>query len=247
MAKKLEFFLYRKAWKVCGVTKGIVEAIAKSGAVDKGKVLFLPNGVNLDAFRPLPPDIKLGSQWGTVGKKTFVYAGTHGFAQGLDVILKAAELLSDRDDIGFLMIGDGPERDRLLRIKAERKLENILFVRPCPVETMARVFSLATASIVPLRKLELFRGARPSKLYPSLACGKPVIYSGEGEAAELLEGAGCGLVVEPENPEALAQAVEQMADDRGSTEAMGRRGRGLVEREFSWSQIVDRWQRDLWT
>jgi colanic acid biosynthesis glycosyl transferase WcaI len=233
MAKGLERFSYRHAAAVCAVTEGIRDEIAKtSGAA---RVLLLPNGVDVKMFRRVD-----GSE-GPVAM--FVFAGTHGYAQGLDVVVEAARSLSSRPDIRFLFVGDGPEKNRLVELA--RDMPSIEFRDAVPVREMPRIFSSARASIVPLRKLELFKGARPSKVLPSLACETPVIYSGEGETAALLEREGCGLAVEPECPEKLAEAVERLADDPALGRAMGRRGRALVEREYSWEHITDRWLHEL--
>src|SRR5262249_37032547 len=141
------------------------------------------------------------------GETAFLYAGTHGYAQGLGGILDAAELLRDRPDIVFLLVGGGPEKGRLRRLAEEGCLARGRFPDPPPPPAMPAVFSEARASIVPLLDRPLFRGARPSKIFPSLACATPVIYSGVGEAAELIESSGAGLVVPPERPAELAAAV----------------------------------------
>jgi glycosyltransferase involved in cell wall biosynthesis len=82
---------------------------------------------------------------------------------------------------------------------------------------------------------------RPSKLFPALSCGVPVIFSGCGEAAELIEHNECGLAVPPEDSAALAQAMMKLADDPALRQQMGKNGRLLAEREYSWSGIVQRW------
>ena len=110
---------------------------------------------------------------------------------------------------------------------------------------MPEIFSAARASIVPLRKLELFKGARPSKILPSLACETPVIYAGEGETAELIETNQCGLVVPPECPEKLAEAVVRLADDPALARRMGVQGRRLVAEKYSWETIVGRWLTEM--
>ena len=89
------------------------------------------------------------------------------------------------------------------------------------------------------------KNMRLSKVFPSLSCGVPVIYSGYGEAAELLEANKCGVVVEPEEPALLAQAILSLASDEGMRGEMGRKGVALVEKEYSWSSIVERWLKEI--
>jgi len=86
---------------------------------------------------------------------------------------------------------------------------------------------------------------RLSKIFPSLSCGVPVIYSGFGEAADLIGATKCGMVVEPENPTLLAQAVKTLASQPETRSDLGRSGRTLVEREYSWSAIVQHWLSEI--
>jgi colanic acid biosynthesis glycosyl transferase WcaI len=240
LAKRLELFLYQSAYRVAGVTHGICDTIAE--CVGPAKVMFLPNGVDTALFRPCN-----GTSSGLLrpGEIGFVYAGTHGYAQGLNVILDAAELLIDMPEVVFLLVGDGPEKAALREAARARGLPNVRFVDPRPSSAMPVVFSEARASIVPLLNRPLFRSARPSKIFPSLACGTPVIYAGEGEAAELIEGGEVGLVVPPECPADLAEAVRRMAVDKALAAKMGAAGRRLVERDYGWAAIAERWLAEL--
>jgi len=142
------------------------------------------------------------------------------------------------------MIGDGPERARLKQLSADRGLTNVIFGQS-PYEEMDQLYSIAYASVATLRKIEVAKSMRLSKVFPSLSCAVPVIYAGVGEAAELLEAHKCGVVVAPEEPALLAQAIASLASDQSLRHAMGWAGRALVEREYSWSTIVGRWLAEL--
>jgi glycosyltransferase involved in cell wall biosynthesis len=93
--------------------------------------------------------------------------------------------------------------------------------------------------------MEIATKMRLSKAIPPLACGVPLLYAGWGETAEIVDRESVGLTVEPENPAALAGAVERLADAPDLREALGHRGRALAEREFSWSYIVADWMRQI--
>jgi glycosyltransferase involved in cell wall biosynthesis len=93
--------------------------------------------------------------------------------------------------------------------------------------------------------LDLFKGARPSKILPSLACKTPVIYAGEGETAALIDDRACGISVPPECPEKLADAVVKLADDESLAWKMGKRGREFVSAEYSWEGIIGRWLDEM--
>jgi putative colanic acid biosynthesis glycosyltransferase WcaI len=238
MAEALERFCYRHARRVCAVTEGIRDVIAKVPGT--APVLLLPNGVDVETFRHMDDAEPEGFD---PGMATFMFAGTHGYAQGLDVIAGAARSLVTRRDIDFVFIGDGPDKERLRGLAKD--LPNVRFLDPVPVSSMPPYFSASRASIVPLRKLDLFKSARPSKILPSLACETPVIYSGEGETAELITERECGISVPPECPEKLAEAVTRLADDAALARTLGKHGRELVSAEYSWEAIIGRWLAEM--
>ncbi len=210
----------------------------KKKGVVRSKVCFLPNGVDVTLFVPQLPDKDRVCQLGLEGKYIFAYTGTHGYAQGLDVIIDAAYKLCHRSDIAFLFVGEGPEKQRLQNMVQKMKPQNVVFIDAQPAEMMPQILALATACLVPLRDLPLFRDARPSKMFPPLGCARPVIYSGAGEAANLIEQAECGIVTPPENGQALAEAVIYMIEHPDEVVEMGQRGRALVEREYGKRKLL---------
>ncbi len=125
----------------------------------------------------------------------FAYVGTHAYYHGLGVLIEAARLLHDHPEICFLLIGDGPERPRLRQRCRELELTNVIFGESA-YDEMDQLYSIIYSSIATLRNIDVAKGMRLSKVFPSLSCGVPVIYSGVGEAADLIELNQCGLVVE---------------------------------------------------
>lgn len=241
----LEKFLYQRAWLICGTTRGIVRRLIEDKGVQPIKTLHLPNGADLELLAPLEKDEKLAAELELkIDAKVFIFAGTHGYAQRLDSVLEAASLV-ERSDIHFLFVGEGPDKARLQRLALERGLMNVTFAPAQPLSRIPSFFSLATASIVPLMKTDLFLDALPSKLIVSLACGVAPIYSGEGEAAQLLRAEQCGLVVSPEDPIALKRAIEDLADDPVKCRTLSRNARSLAEREFAWKMVVEKWLNSL--
>jgi glycosyltransferase involved in cell wall biosynthesis len=239
-SERLESFIYRRAWKVIAVTEGIKEALIEKG-LPREKVTFLPNGADLDIFTPKKRREELVDALGLNGKKVFVYTGNFGYAQGAECILQAALYLQNEENIHFLLVGDGPDKPKLLRFASEKNLKNVQFIEAQPFDVISDYYALSVASIVPLRKRELFKGARPSKVFTSLACQKPVIYCGEGETARLIEEVGCGIVVEPENSEKLKEAVLELSKNLKLAEEMGRRGRNFVEKNYTWKFLISQW------
>lgn len=240
VAERLEAWIYNRSNFINATTAGIKHDLLNKKKLAPSKVLFLPNGVDTKLFAPREPDQALRQELQIPGQQVFLYAGTHGVAQGLETILDAAALLQG-EDIIFLFVGNGPTKPNLIRKKAAESLDNVLFAGIQPVEAMPRYFSIATASIVPLVKNELFKGARPSKIFSSLAAGIPVIYCGAGESAELLTSRNAGIVVDPQDPAALAAAILRLSKDEQLQRQLATAGRTLAEEQFDWDAIVGRW------
>ena len=240
MATKLELFLYKKSWKIATATEGIQDYMIKKGKKESD-VFLLPNGVNTETFKPLPPNQELIQEIGLEGKKVFTYAGTMGYAQGLDSILEAAALLKDKEpNAHFLFVGDGQEKEKLVKMKEDLNLTNVTFYGSVPVSRMPDIFSVSDYSIVSLRNIELFQGARPSKIFPAISTGTPVLYCGSGESANILLDHNCGRIAPPEDPEGIANGVvDLMSRNDEEYQVMSTNGRELAEKEYSWKSIVD--------
>ena len=240
--ERLERFLYRTAYRITAQTDGIRSYIGAIAGASKMMVLY--NGVDTSEFRPRAD---ASVPWVEPHKIPFLFAGTLGYAHCWDVILDAAELLRSRSDIVFLLVGDGPEKARIVEQARNRNLENIRFVERRPVSEMPVLFASCRATVIPLRKGELLKTTRPSKVFPALACESPVILGGEGETAQLLLENRCGIVVPPEDARAFAKAVELLADQPEEALELGRRGRALVVREYGWETLVQAWLNELRT
>ncbi len=243
-ARAMERILMRRALSVTTVTHAFIEHFVQNRGIPRTRISFLPNGADIETLRPLPHDDGYARTLGTNGRKVFTYAGTHAHYQGLEVIVAAAKLLRDRKDIVLLMVGKGPVRDQLIQSATEENLDNILF-RDSPFEDMHRLMSITYGSLVVLKNIPASTKMRLSKAIPPLACGVPIIYAGLGESAEIVRRECCGVVVEPERPDRLAQAIRELADHPERRNEMGQRGRSLAEREFSWRFLVRDWLRQL--
>jgi glycosyltransferase involved in cell wall biosynthesis len=243
LAFRLENFFLSHAWKISTVTHQFIEHFKKRGFPGE-KTTFLPNGADTEFLRPQKPSQLLIDRWGVQDKKVFLYVGTHAYYHGLDTLIEAANLLRETSDIVIIMVGNGPERDRLKRLCTGKQLKNVIFATS-PYEEMDQLYSIAYASIATLRNLDVAKGMRLSKVFPSLSCGVPVIYSGVGEAAELIAQNKCGIVVAPESPELLAKAISDLASAPDWKSELGQNGLRLVQAQYSWSSIVQRWLAEI--
>jgi len=240
----LERFAYRKARFVNAVTQGIRTRLIEAKGLAPAKVVFLPNGVDTEFYRPLPQDESLKEQLGLSGKRIVLYAGTHGYAHGLEHVLESASMLRHAD-VHFLFVGHGSEKARLVRRAQELSLKNVTFLNPVPSNQIPRYCSIAECGLVPQRKLPLFEGNRPAKTFSIMACAKPVVFSGEGEGAHLVIQARAGLVVTPEDPVAICGAIREILGNRSLADELGQNGRKFVQANFTWSVLVREWLGQL--
>jgi glycosyltransferase involved in cell wall biosynthesis len=220
MAEALERRLYKSSAAVVAVTRPFCEHIDRvRGAPPQAVVI--PNGTLAQFFAHR--DGKARGRLGVEpGRYLVTFAGTHGIAQGLPSVLEAA---ARSDSIQFAFVGEGPVKKSLVRAARERGLENVTFHPQLPIDEISPILTASDALLVPLAANPTFAGFVPSKLFDFMAAGRPVILSARGEAARIVERSGGGVVVEPENPEALARAAEWLANHPDEANAIGERGR----------------------
>jgi glycosyltransferase involved in cell wall biosynthesis len=244
-AYRLENWIYRHSTVVTAVTEGIRNSLLKTKGVPPEKVLFMPNGVDTTLFHPTPPDEALKGKLGLTGKKIILYAGNHGYAGAVEQILYAAKSLRYEISVHFLLIGEGPEKQKLKELAAELGLTNITFHDQVPLAEMPAYVSLADLAVVTLRKSQVMAGARPAKAFVMMAGGKPIVLAAEGEAARLIQSSGAGVVVPPEDHESIANAIRTLLQHPNIAAEMGAAGRNFVVTNFQWSALVRNWIAQL--
>ncbi|GMV91415.1 MAG: glycosyltransferase WbuB [Candidatus Hydrogenedentota bacterium] len=228
----IEEFLYRRARCVVTVAQASKESIVSRGFPEE-KFAVIENGIREDLFAP-------GSKMNTVREEygwndTFVamYVGAHGVSQGLFTLLEAAERLRDRDDIHFVFIGDGADKPKMTAWAELHELTNVEFLPLQPKERMPGLYAAADACFVPLRKGEYFTINIPSKIFEIMACARPIILGATGQALRIVESAGSGIAVPPEDAAAYAEAVLKLRDDSSLGERLGASGRAYVLEHFT--------------
>ena len=238
LATILEEYLYEKAALITGQTKGITKNI--SGRFPNKKVHWLPNGVDLNFYNPN----NFSKEWRIQNKFNdddvlFFYGGIIGYAQGLEVIIYTAQELKNNSNVKFIILGSGPEKEKLLALKEKLKLENVFFMSPVSKAQMPSIISSIDCSIIPLKKLDLFLGAIPSKIFECLAMETPILLGVDGEAKGLFIDKGkSGLYFEPENAEDLKTGVLKLAENNALRKELGENGRIYVNNHFNRNQIA---------
>ncbi|HEX4643696.1 MAG TPA: glycosyltransferase family 4 protein [Candidatus Acidoferrales bacterium] len=244
-AYALERWIYRQSTMVTAVTQGIRDSLLNIKMIPADKVLFLPNGVDTSLFRPSAPDQGLKDRLGLAGKRVILYAGNHGYAGAVETVLYAAERLRQDPSYHFLLVGEGPEKRKLIELAANLGLQNVTFHPQVPLGAVPAFVSISELAVITLRKSQVMAGARPAKTFVMMAGGKPIVMAAEGEAARLMQSAGAGIVVPPEDHESLANAIRTLLTHPEIAAEMGASGRKYVELNFQWSSLVRNWIAQL--
>ena len=210
--ERLELFLYRRPAAVVAVTNAFRDNLIGRG-IDGTKISVTRNGVDLARFSPMPRDAGLAAELGLTDKFVVGYVGTHGMAHALGTMLETAAVMREDEDIRFVLLGDGAEKPALQARAAELGLTNMQFLDSVPRAEVPRYWSLLDASLIHLRKTDLFRTVIPSKLFECMAMGLPVLHGVEGESAEIVRETQVGEVFPSEDARMLEIAIRRLKDD----------------------------------
>ncbi|MGA8942255.1 MAG: glycosyltransferase family 4 protein [Thermoactinomyces sp.] len=227
----MESFLYKKADKIIVLTEHQRKFIASKG-IDPGKIELVPNGIVVGSWQPDPSKRAEFRRKMGVRDDQFVaiYTGAHGPANALQYVVKAGHYL--KPDEVIVLIGDGPEKEKLLQIKREEGLDHVHLLDPVPKAEIFDYTQAADCGIISLADNEIFRGARPNKLFDYMFVGLPIVTTVDGEVREIVEANKVGFFAGAENPEGLAQAVSQVHSlSAGELQAIRERGRKYIDRE----------------
>jgi colanic acid biosynthesis glycosyl transferase WcaI len=242
LASWLERFTYLRSQAVTVLSDDLRDNVAgKLGERRAGRVRVIPNFVDTEHITPAPRENGYRAEFGLTGKTVVMYAGNVGFSQSLDLVLDAAAALAHEPDLVFVINGGGAARADLER-KANRA-PNVRFVDMQPKDRLPEVLAAADVHVVPLRR-GLARASVPSKMYSILAAGRPIVASVDRgtEVASVVERAGAGIAVAPDDAEALTKALARLVADPEEAERMGAAGRRFVERWASPAAIATQYE-----
>ena len=227
-----ELFLYRHSDRIVAVTDSFVDEISARG-VARERISVVKNGVDLSLFSPGPRDNAVRAELGLQGRFVATYVGTHGMAHGLGTLLEAAALLKPDDRFRFVLVGEGADKEQLVRRAKAEGLTNVLFIGQQPHAKIPDYVRAADATVVLLKAKDLFKTVLPSKIFEFMGAARPIVLGVDGEARALVESSGGGVFVAPESAEQLAAELRRLADAPVLAQAMGERGRAFVEQNFS--------------
>jgi glycosyltransferase involved in cell wall biosynthesis len=228
--ERLNRYLVRRAVRIIALGDTMASRLVHGKGADPRKVVVIHNWSDTAAIVPSPKDNAFAARHGLTERFVLLHAGNLGLGQNLDVVIDAAELLRDRNDILILFIGDGNRKPVLEAKVRERGLSNVRFLPFQPRDQLRWTYASSDACLVSL-KPGLSGYIVPSKVYPILAAGRPFIAAVDpvSEVAALTERHGCGVVVAPGDARALADAMVRFADQPAVRSAMGAKSRVAAE------------------
>ncbi len=207
-----EKLCYRTAQKIVVVTDSFKRVLINRGIL-ADKIEVVKNGVNKDLFVPVEKDCGLIKELGLEHKKIVGYIGTHGMAHRLDFILKVAKSVEGQNNWHFILIGEGAEKTKLLKMKEDLGLSNVTMLDSVPKQEVARYISILDLALINLKKSDLFKTVIPSKIFENAGMEIPIIMGVEGEAKEIVEKYGAGLCFEPENEDDFIEKMSKLLDN----------------------------------
>jgi colanic acid biosynthesis glycosyl transferase WcaI len=233
--------VYCRARHITVLSRGFKDRLVSRG-VPSHKIDVIYNWCDETAVKPNRGPV---TRLGAVDRFCILFAGTMGHAQGLESVLRAAQICRTSSPAAeFLFMGGGVDRHRLEGIAQEMELDNVRFLPRQPMHAMGGVLAGADALLVHLQDDPLFRITIPSKTQAYLAAGKPILMGIRGDAADLVRRACAGIFCEPGHPHSIAEAVGRLVDAGPDRLAeMGRNGAIFYERELSVSVGVDKFDR----
>ncbi|MBN2569942.1 MAG: glycosyltransferase family 4 protein [Deltaproteobacteria bacterium] len=232
-------FLYRSCEHIVVVTPAFQEDLVSKWDMPLEKISIVENGVETDLFTPDGGRDTDKSALGIQGRFVVSYIGTLGLAHGLSTVLQgAAQLQTVSPEIVFLFVGEGADKERLISMAQDKGLLNVLFLPQQPREKVPSIIRASDVCLVPLRKADVFKTVIPTKMLEFMACGRPVILGVDGQARQVLDQAQAGVFVEPENQDALVQAIKRLYQDSTLRQTLGRNGRNYIIEYLSREQTA---------
>jgi glycosyltransferase involved in cell wall biosynthesis len=162
-------------------------------------------------------------------------------AHDVDKIILTAEQLQHREDLLFLILGEGAQKQTTQEMVTSRKLKDVRVLLWVNKEKVRDYYALSDINLVTMRKTDLFKTVIPSKIFEIMAMGRPIITTVNGECRQIIENAGAGVFVEPENVEQLAATISELSHKSDLLTKMGASGRKHINKYFSREVLATRY------
>lgn len=238
----LEWLAYKSAHRLIALSPGIKQGILRLN-VAEANVTQIPNGCDIQLFSQ-GESLRWRPEGVMEGDFMAIFTGTHGKANGLKAVLDTAEILKQQNQqhIKLVLVGQGKEKCALQQLAREKQLTNVIFHEPVDKVKLSGLMASADVGMQILANIPAFYyGTSPNKFFDYLSAGLPVITNYPGWVADMLKENQCGIAVPPEQPQAFANALVELANKKNidGLGEMGLAARRLAEKHFDRSQLSE--------
>lgn len=243
--KYIESFLYKKADLIISLLPNADEHIVKYG-VSRDKISYVPNGLDVKAFNESIKNEQLNKQlkdYFNENKENLIltYTGAHGVANGLDTIINTANLLKKHKSIKFLLVGDGPEKNALIKLSRQYKLDNVTFISRVEKNQVAKILENSDVCLFHLKDTPVFKyGLSSNKLFDYMYSGRPMIFA-VNTSYNFAEESQSGIQISPESPKEMANTILELSEmPMSKLTEMGKSGKEFVLENHDYRILAER-------
>jgi colanic acid biosynthesis glycosyl transferase WcaI len=239
----LEKFAYSSATKISVIADGFVEnLLSKNIAAEK--IVQIPNWVDVNFIRPLPrEDNPFRATHNLNGKFVVLYSGNIALTQGLETVIKAAAKLRDITEIAFVIVGEAKGLQRLQQQCLDWGADNVLLLPFQARKELPQMLAAADVGLV-VQKKNVISFNMPSKIQVLLASGRALVGSvpDNGTAARAIRQSGGGVIVPPEDPQALATAILDLYQNPEKLKTLGYNSRQYAIEQYAFEQALNQYE-----
>ncbi len=241
--ESLELFLYRRAAKIIAVTDAFRDYLIGKG-IAASRIEVIKNGVDLNFFQPRKAE-ELRRELGGQGKFILAYIGTVGMAHAVDRIVEVADRLRGNPGLLFLIVGEGAQKQQIKEMVENLDLHNIKILPGVSKDRVRDYYAVTDLNLVTLKDSPFFRKVIPSKIFEIMGMARPMLCTVDGECRQIIEQAGSGVFVEPENTPKMANMIETLSGQGDILLSMGQNGRRFVEIYFDRYELASQYLKIL--
>jgi glycosyltransferase involved in cell wall biosynthesis len=241
----VEKFSYKFADKINVLTPAFEKALVQKKSINKDKIIFIPNGADLDIFHPDKKDNWVREKYNLQGKFVITYMGAHGVANNLDSILNVAKACKENKDIMFMLVGDGMEKKRLKERVESEGINNVIFVDSQPKKVIPDFCNASDICTAVLKKVDTFKTVYPNKVFDYMSCAKPILLGIDGVARDLIEESQSGYYVDPDNSEDFKEKILSLYENKNELNDLGQNGLRYVRSNFSRESLAKKYIKEI--
>jgi len=243
LAYWVEGFIYKRARLINVLTPAFYKALRDKKGIPEKKLVQISNAADFSLSEKLLRDFDATAfrkEHDLEGRFVITYVGAHGVANHLEQLLDAGEALADTNVL-FLLIGQGMEKERVMRMAKERNIQNVRFLDSVPKAEVFRYILASEMGASVLKRVDTFKTVYSNKTFDYMSCKKPILMAIDGVSRELVEEAGAGVYVEPENASEYNRIIRQYLSDPNRLTREGLSGYNYAKGNFDREVLANKY------